>query len=61
MTSKANKICAAALMLSLSVLAVPFYLHAAEVVTLEQAIDIALKKTPSWSLHAVRWTPLAPG
>lgn len=46
MTSKANKICAAALMLSLSVLAVPFYLHAAEVVTLEQAIDIALKKNP---------------
>jgi outer membrane protein len=46
MTSKANKICAATLMVSLSVLTGPFYLHAAEVVTLEQAIDIAMKKNP---------------
>jgi ABC-type antimicrobial peptide transport system permease subunit len=42
----ANKILAATLILSLSVLAVPFYSLAAEVVTLEQAIDIALQKNP---------------
>ncbi|MFC1886221.1 TolC family protein, partial [Thermodesulfobacteriota bacterium] len=47
MTNKADKIRAAVLMVSFLALTAPFRLHAAEVVTLERAIHIALKKNPS--------------
>jgi outer membrane protein len=47
MMSKANIIIrAAALMVSLAVLTIPLYLHAAEVLTLEQAIEIAMQRNP---------------
>jgi outer membrane protein len=46
MMSKANRIRAAALMLFLALLTVPLHLHAAEVLTLEQAIEIAMQRNP---------------
>ena len=46
MMSKTNKICAAVLMVSLAVLTIPLHLRAADVVTLEQAIEIAMKRNP---------------
>jgi outer membrane protein len=46
MMSKANRIRAAALVLFLALLTVPLYLHAAEVLTLEEAIEIAMQRNP---------------